>query len=281
MKEPGVRSETAQVNDIEMYYDLPASGNACPDSSGSEWEGFADGRTIVRAFRPNPETRWPANDCPSTIEEGLGQTESNQVERPKRRTSLRRLNDAAPEARAGRRRLVGETSCNSRVRLASSSSVPSTGPPSRIQSSSPPIISLTRKPRAASLSAPLVEPLHPAPQQYVTITFSLGKCAVVAAFIVRLGRLIAPAIRLASKSSALRVSITMKSEHPRSMSVLTSQTSVSTRSFEAKCSCASSGSAAGVSSTNEKCGSFMPAIMAQQIGAAQEPPFALIMEPLV
>ena len=78
---------------------------------------------------------------------------------------LQRRTAEAPESKDDRHRLVQDTAHNSPARSVSSTSVPSIGPPSRIQYSSPPISSLTRKPSDASFSAPFVEELQPGPQQ--------------------------------------------------------------------------------------------------------------------
>src|SRR5213592_1670020 len=137
--------------------------------------------------------------------------------------------------------------------------VPSTGNPSFCQYSMPPINSFTLSPSALSRAAALVEPLQPGPQQWVTITLSLGSTAAVSALIERLGRLIAPGMCRRANASADRTSTTTKPSAPRSMSKWTSAGSVSNASFDKKCWRAIGASAAAVSVTSENC-AFVVAI---------------------
>src|SRR6266550_3510946 len=58
--------------------------------------------------------------------------------------------------------------------------------------------------RAASRAAALVEPLQPGPQQYVTITWSRGRDAVVSGLMVRVGRLMAPGTWHSANACGLR-----------------------------------------------------------------------------
>src|SRR5439155_2003192 len=100
----------------------------------------------------------------------------------------RRATDATGAARERCRALAAYPPAPSPRQAYSGASAgedPSTGNPSFLQSPIPPIISLTRKPRAASLAAALVEPLHPGPQQYATITLSRGRDAAVSGLMVR------------------------------------------------------------------------------------------------